>query len=91
MLSKADYEAIGGFDEGYIIGDFEDSDLCLKLRKHGRTLWLIPAAKLWHLERQSQNLENIATYRQLLTLYNGWRYHKKILKGEIANPEESGI
>ncbi|WP_176969732.1 glycosyltransferase family 2 protein [Nitrosomonas sp. Nm33] len=91
MLRKADYDAVGGLDEGYIIGDFEDSDLCLKLRKRGLTLWLVPAAKLWHLERQSQNLESIAGYRQLLTLFNGWRYHQKILKGEIANPEGSKI
>jgi GT2 family glycosyltransferase len=90
MLRKSDYLAAGGLDEGYIIGDFEDSDLCLKLRKCGQTLWLVPAARLWHLERQSQNLENIAGYRQLLTLFNGWRYHQKINNGEIANPEQSG-
>ncbi len=89
LLRKADYDAVGGLDEGYIIGDFEDSDLCLKLRKLGQTLWLVPAAKLWHLERQSQNMGNISGYRQLLTLFNGWRYRQKILNGEIANPELS--
>ena len=91
MLRKADYEAVGGLDEGYIIGDFEDSDLCLKLRKRGQTLWLVPEAKLWHLERQSQNLDCTPGYRQLLTLFNGWRYRQRILNGELTNPEESAV
>jgi GT2 family glycosyltransferase len=86
MLKRQDYLDLGGLDEGYIIGDFEDSDLCLALIKQGKRLWLAPEAKLWHLERQSQNLESIAGYRQLLTLYNGWRFQKKIRDGLIADP-----
>lgn len=86
MLDKALYLAAGGLDEGYVIGDFEDSDLCLALRKRGKNLWLVPEAKLWHLERQSQNLDSISGYRQLLTLFNGWRFYKKIQDGKIANP-----
>jgi hypothetical protein len=57
----------------------------------GLDLWLVPDAKLWHLERQSQNLEKISGHRQLITLYNGWRYHQKIVNGEIANPEMSEV
>jgi GT2 family glycosyltransferase len=91
MVRKSDYLKVGGLDEGYIIGDFEDSDFCLKLRKMGLDLWLVPEAKLWHLERQSQNLEKISGHRQLITLYNGWRYHQKIVNGEIANPEMSEV
>lgn len=87
MLKKQDYLNVGGLDEGYILGDFEDSDLCLALRKKGKSLWLIPEARLWHLERQSQILDNISSYRFLLTLYNGWRLKKKIEKELIANPE----
>ncbi|ACE82861.1 glycosyltransferase family 2 protein [Cellvibrio japonicus] len=88
FLSKQDYVVVGGFDEGYLIGDFEDSDLCMAIKKMGKKLWLVPEAKLWHLERQSQNIGSISGYRQLITLYNGWRYHEKIIRGEIANPEE---
>jgi GT2 family glycosyltransferase len=94
MMRKQDYCEIGGFDEGYVIGDFEDSDICLALRKRGKDLWLLPEVQLWHLERQSQNLDHIAGYRQLLTLYNGWRFQKKIHKGLIADPTqylESGV
>lgn len=91
MVRKSDYVALNGLDEGYLIGDFEDSDFCLKLRKMGCNLWLVPEAKLWHLERQSQNLEKIAGYRHLITLYNGWRYHQKILSGELASPYLSEV
>ncbi len=88
MLDKALYLEVGGLDEGYVIGDFEDSDLCLALRKREKRLWLVPDAKLWHLERQSQNLESISGYRQLLTLFNGWRFQKKIQDGLIADPAQ---
>jgi GT2 family glycosyltransferase len=91
MLRKSDYVELNGLDEGYLIGDFEDSDLCLKLRKMGCNLWLVPEVKLWHLERQSQNLEKIAGHRHLITLYNGWRYHQKILSGELASPYLSEV
>ena len=87
MLRTEDFRAVKGFDEGYIIGDFEDSDLCLKLSRIGRQHWLVPAARLWHLERQSQNHDGITSVRQLITLFNAWRYQKKIEKGEISNPE----
>jgi len=58
------------------------------LRHRGLKLMLNPGPKLYHLERQSQNLQEISSYRHLLTLYNGWRYTKKIMNGEIANPKE---
>jgi len=90
MLRKKDYQEIGGFDQGYLIGDFEDSDMCLALKKRGKSLWLVPKAKLWHLERQSQGIGIVAGFRQLITLYNGWRFKKKILNNEIASPVVGG-
>lgn len=86
MLRREDYLQIGGLDEGYVVGDFEDSDLCLALRKRGRRLWLVPRARLWHLERQSQNAGSSAWQRQLLTLFNAWRYRRRIEAGVIADP-----
>jgi GT2 family glycosyltransferase len=86
-LRKADYLAAGGLDEGYLVGDFEDSDLCMGLRARGLRAWLLPHTRLWHLERQSQNAGAISAERQLLTLYNAWRYRRRILDGVIADPE----
>lgn len=88
MLRTEDYADYGGFDEGYVIGDFEDSDLCLGLRTQGKRLYVVPEARLWHLERQSQTLGNVAGVRQLITLFNGWRYQQKITRGELVDPME---
>jgi GT2 family glycosyltransferase len=88
LISKRDYEKAGGLDEGYLVGDFEDSDLSLRLKAKGGRLYLVPAAKLWLLERQSQYLgQHTTTLRDLLTLYNGWRYKQKIDAGKLPDPE----
>ena len=89
-LRRVDYEACGGFDEGYLVGDFEDSDLCLRLRGRGHDLWLVPSARLWHLERQSQVIDSIEGPRALITLFNAWRYGRKIRRGELFDPESRG-
>lgn len=44
---------VGGFCEDYVIGDYEDSDLCLKVRALGFDIRYQPTAELFHLERQS--------------------------------------
>jgi GT2 family glycosyltransferase len=53
FLRRAGFEAAGGFSTDYIIGDFEDSDLCLALREAGGEIGYEPAAELFHFERQS--------------------------------------
>lgn len=88
LLRKRDYLAVGGLDENYLVGDFEDSDFSLKLRALGKRLYLVPAARLWHLERQSQYLgTNVRTVRDMLTMYNAWRYQSKIAAGLLPDPE----
>jgi GT2 family glycosyltransferase len=67
---------LGGFDESYIIGDFEDSDLCLKLRERGLACAVDMHAQLYHLERQSQaGTEN--RWRMNLTVYNAWVHERR--------------
>ena len=43
------YEALGGFNEDYIFGHYEDADLCLKSLGRGNPAWLHDI-RLWHLE-----------------------------------------
>jgi GT2 family glycosyltransferase len=66
---------LGGFDEIYAIGDFEDSDLCMKVRRKGLACVVDHRARLWHLERQSQAAPG-NSWRVYLTLYNAW-VHKR--------------
>jgi GT2 family glycosyltransferase len=47
-LRRADWEAIGGMDEGFRPAWFEDVDLARRLRDTGRTLVYHPAARFRH-------------------------------------------
>jgi GT2 family glycosyltransferase len=53
VMARELYEELGGFDESYVIGDYEDSDLCLKIRRAGFGILYVPDVALYHLERQS--------------------------------------
>ncbi len=76
MMPMALAREVGGFDEGYVIGDFEDVDLCLKARERGRICVVDRSARLYHLERQSQGGQQ-SSWRLNLTLYNAWRFQKR--------------
>jgi GT2 family glycosyltransferase len=75
MISKSLYLSVGGLDESFIMGDFEDSDLSLKVLTAGRTVWCVPGIALWHLERQSIGTIKQKAVRQYVTLYNARRQH----------------
>ena len=82
MLSRKSYDTIGGLDENYILGDFEDSDLCMRARAHGRSIALAEHVTLYHLERQSQNLVSANRWKNELTYYNCW-YHTQQWDAQI--------
>ncbi len=75
VLRREDWDVLGGFDEGFVIGDFEDADLCLRLRERGLGCAVDPAPRLFHLERQSQ--EEGAGWRFHATLFNAWRHDRR--------------
>lgn len=78
MTKKSLYLQAGGLDESYILGDFEDSDFCLKLGEHGYNNYYIPAIELYHLERQSQSLvESHNGWKVKLSMFNCWQHHVK--------------
>ncbi|HEX7669837.1 MAG TPA: glycosyltransferase family 2 protein [Polyangiaceae bacterium] len=77
MMERALYRELGGLDDGFIFGDFEDSDLCLKALEAGRNNYLARDVVLHHLERQSQPLLGDDSWRSRVTLYNAWRYGKR--------------
>ena len=54
MLVKADvWRAVGGFDERFAPGYFEDTDLCFAARAHGWRVLYEPRALVIHVEGQS--------------------------------------
>lgn len=68
MLATTLWQAAGGLCGGYVQGDYEDSDLCLRLLSMGKQNWFVPAAELYHLEGQSYPDE----LRRAVGRYNTW-------------------
>jgi GT2 family glycosyltransferase len=71
------YRKLGGLSEDYIVGDFEDSDLCLRAREAGHRNYVALDIELYHLERQSQDRIGDANWRRNLTLYNCWLHNRR--------------
>ncbi len=67
MVRREAFEAVGGFDEGYLNG-FEDVDLCLKIRERGGQVVYLPKSVLYHLESQTpgRNANDSANGRRFL-------------------------
>lgn len=77
VIRKSTFLDVGGFDEGFIIGDFEDSDLCLKVRQSGLDVVCVRDVELVHLERQSLVGVGGGSFRENVTRYNCWRHQKR--------------
>lgn len=71
LMKTALYRELGGFDPMYVLGDFEDSDLCLKVIHHGLKIYVSGSTRLYHLERLSQDLVDSGDWKFKLTLTNG--------------------
>jgi O-antigen biosynthesis protein len=64
-------------DEEYLVGDFEDSDLCLKVRRSGYDIGCLQQNGLIHLERQSFSSIGAEMFRDRVARYNAWRHQMK--------------
>ncbi len=78
LVDRERYEAAGGLPIHYVQGDYEDSELCLRLAKAGYENWYLPAVELYHLEGQSY----VADTRRVPSEYNMW-LHSEIWDEEI--------
>ena len=67
---------LGGLDESFVIGDFEDADLCMKLAARGLRCGVDLETRMYHLERQSQ-AGSEQRWRMNLTLYNAWVHERR--------------
>lgn len=76
LLRKSLWDSLGGLDEGYVIGDFEDTDLCLRIGRAGWRCRYLPSAELYHFERQSIDAHPLHS-GSVAQHYNRWRHHKR--------------
>ena len=78
LLRREVYDAVGGLDETFLIGDFEDSDLCLKVRELGLEIACLQnPVSLIHLERQSLSGIGSPSFREYVARYNAWRHQAR--------------
>ncbi|MEK1888347.1 MAG: glycosyltransferase family 2 protein [Phyllobacterium sp.] len=77
LVTRKDiYDLVGGFTEDYVIGDYEDSDLCMKIRQIGFQVGYQPAVSLYHFERRS--IRRSPDYmRGLASQYNSWLHTER--------------
>jgi O-antigen biosynthesis protein len=68
MLDRDCYEEVGGLPLHYVQGDYEDSELCLRLARAGHESWYLPSVELYHLEGQSY----VPGLRRVPSEYNMW-------------------
>lgn len=76
-MRRIDFDSVNGWDTGYLIGDFEDSDLCLKLRSLGLQAAYLPTVQLTHLERQSFRMLGQEGFRRYATYLNAVRHQTR--------------
>ncbi|MDN3563060.1 glycosyltransferase [Paeniroseomonas aquatica] len=68
---------LGGFDPDYVIGDFEDADLCDRIVRRGLRCAVDSRARAYHLERQSQG-DSANAWRHNVTLLNAWTFNRRL-------------
>jgi GT2 family glycosyltransferase len=68
LIDRDLYDEAGGLPLHYVQGDYEDSELCLRLAEVGRENWYLPEVELYHLEGQSY----VPGVRRVPSEYNMW-------------------
>jgi GT2 family glycosyltransferase len=79
LISRDLFDEVGGFRSMFVRGDFEDSDLCLRVMERGRQNWYLAEVALFHLEGQSYE----SNLRVHAWRYNAW-LHTHIWGERIA-------
>ena len=77
VIRKEVFVQAGGFDPIYVLGDFEDSDLCFKVLALGKSNVIHRDVCLYHLERQSQNLVTPGNWKHNLTILNAITFNRR--------------
>lgn len=78
LIGRDIFDELDGFRLDYITGDFEDSDLCLRIRRLGRSVLICLDAVFFHLERQSMILQAEHGQDALkLVAFNAYTHHER--------------
>lgn len=86
MIDRELYQKAGGLRGIYVQGDYEDSDLCLRLAEQGLQNWYLAAVELYHLEGQSYDLAS----RSKNGTFNRW-LHTRLWNERIGSIMRSAL
>jgi GT2 family glycosyltransferase len=79
------FEHLGGFNEEYVLGHYEDADLCLTSLQAGVPAWLHDL-RFWHLEGKGSTHERA---HEGAALVNRWLFTarwREALDGGLLGP-----
>lgn len=88
VISRHLATALQGFSEAYAIGDFEDVDLCQRIRQRGFVCAVDHSVRMYHLERKSQESSE-QLWRRNLTLCNAWYFNSRWSPETHGKPAET--
>ena len=57
MISRKDYDLVGGLDETFPVA-YNDIDLCLKIRRNNKVVVMNPFVKAYHFESKTRGYDN---------------------------------
>jgi GT2 family glycosyltransferase len=77
VMLRSDFEEIGGFDEAFING-CEDIDLCLKIRRLGKQIYIAPNSQILHHVSLSRSRTSLQNEKNSQYLYAKWRKEIKL-------------
>ena len=80
LMKRSMLEQIGLFDTGYHPIYYEDVDLCVRARRAGFRLLLVPSAKMWHKVSASGGGSGSPRERYLMARHSV-RYFRKYIRG----------
>jgi GT2 family glycosyltransferase len=80
LVKRVTLEKIGLFDTGFHPAYYEDMDLCMRARRAGFRLLLVPQAKLWHRVARSSGGTDSPQERYLMARHSV-RYFRKYVRG----------
>ena len=77
VMRTADFRDVGGLTEDFLIGDYEDSDLCWRLRQRRMGVVVSNALRARHSERTSMAHLGDDEFREKVSLFNSWLHARR--------------
>ncbi len=78
LIKRTVFETVGYLDERFFPIYYDDLDFCLRVRRAGFRIYLIPQAKLWHKVSLSVGGQYSPTERYLMARNSGYYFRKNM-------------